>query len=828
MPENIYEEAVVKIKATIREGGMLSKAYTGKLDLIFEKNGAEIEKRADLEVPKGSLNTTYTAKKVEGTEDSYALKVIARYGKTKEKSRVLVDAIVWPKSVQLKIQHDSKPAKNVGYEVVHVKGKATKGNTNDQGIGTEDLKKCAYSITINAPYQVVTNKNDAHKREHDIVVRTNQVAKFLKPDVNKDVYVPATEGGDKTAGVRQYVNVASTEEGCDANSSIVEFEVCHQDQPSGMNGDKIYLKVTYSGITKRNLPKPALLAPATSILESNGGKTFTGVVQLTADGGSAKFKVEMGYAGGETITVTCGYTEADPSDDKLVFVTWRKLAYQLRFPSMMKPKLTERTREDGSKYLDIPDSIYSVAKARLKPVFIEYVNIKSHEYDDPPTGAPSLVTKGFIEETTDTTVLYLLDGKKQWIGTASGFDPAADNREIHITLCDSAYSGNTKRLTPTFKLVNVVTEKIIDSEREYCYFDKTPQEADKINFTTTGFKWKAKMSAVASTDKEKKPTIAVNGFNDDLGAATVFRVAESFAGAPPFNVTTTTANVLPQTEKNKIKAYYEACFKDPAALRENGYLLNFAVGGEPGPGRTAVETAINEIHTASKLKVANHPGFDDTGAPRQGEMSEITFEHVNGRKKRFKLPTGGPNCPGDFVGAASATTCPIEISFAMDGAYAINGNAGGGAQLMVMRTAVPAPCASTVLHELGHSMGMTVFPTTGAANGRVGVPPGLDPPKHVDNGGTYYRNKSDAPYNHGWRTLHVGSHCCDGMPAQHKADKDFNDWDTGPSDQVCIMWGSGGDDDNRTKYCTTCTEILKARNLSNIRAAFTGRTGESA
>ena len=230
MPEDIFEESKIAIQATLKEDGFFSGSYSGKLDLIYQKNGVEIKKEADIDVPKGSVDRTYDVPLVEGTEDTYNLKVIAHFGKQKEKTRVLVDATVWPKKMKLtaKDQKDDTPVKKLPYEIKHTDlwfGATVAGNTNDSGIGSEDLKKSAYTISVKAPWEIVSNKNDAHKREHDLVVRSNPKAKFLKPDLSKECYAPATKGGDKKDGVRQYVNMTTAEEGCDAQGSIIEFEV---------------------------------------------------------------------------------------------------------------------------------------------------------------------------------------------------------------------------------------------------------------------------------------------------------------------------------------------------------------------------------------------------------------------------------------------------------------------------------------------------------------------------------------------------------------------------------------------------------------------------
>jgi hypothetical protein len=830
MPEDIFEESKITIKATLKEGGIFSGDYTGKLDLIYQKNDVEIKKDADIDVPKGSVDRTYDVPKVAGTEDTYNLKVIAHYGKTKEKTRVLVDATVWPKKMKLTAKDikDDSPVKKLPYEILHTTlwfGGTTSGNTDDSGVGNEDLKKSPYTIQLKAPFEIVTNKNDAHKREHDLVVRNNPLAKFLKPDLSKDCYIPAKAGTDKKLGVRQYVNATTAEEGCDAKGNIVEFEVCHKDKKQGLKDDKIYIQVKFSKLSKRNKPKPALLAPCQDISENFAGNTFTGFVQLDGDGGSAKFKMELGYAGGETFTITCGYSKADPVDDKLIFESWRKLGYQLRFPTVMKARMLEKTRVDGTKYFDLPSSIQDLVAGRLAPVFIEYENIKSHEYPNPGAGAAAIVKKGFLDQSTDTTDMYVLDGKSNWAVTATAFDAVADNREIQVTLCDRAYSGGGKVFAPTLQLKAVDTELIIDPDANYIYFVKSPKAADTDNFVVASYEWKADLSGVAATDKMKKPSSDAAFAAGAGGGPLSFSISEPTVGGPAITVTCDVNKALPPSEKTKIKTYYEACFTVPKPLRQAKNELHFqVVGAEGNVGddirSQAVLGAIGEIHTASDKKILFHPGLDDDGIPRKGPMSDVTITHTNGRKKKFTLPAGSADKPGEFTGDPSATKCPVNIEFKMDGTYGINGNAGGGKQLLVLRDAVPGPCSSTVCHELGHAMGMAVMPHTGGS--AYPVPPGLSKPKHVDESGWYYLN-GPSPFSGGIRNLHVGPHCADGMPGANRSDPKFNDWYPAGGDSVCIMWGSGGDDDTRKQYCTVCTDILKARELTDVRGAWSGR-----
>jgi hypothetical protein len=96
----------------------------------------------------------------------------------------------------------------------------------------------------------------------------------------------------------------------------------------------------------------ALKAPAQNITVTDGGKTLKGYTEIDADGGSGKFMPELSLAGREQFIVTCGYTENDPTANKQIFHAWRKPGYQLRFPSVLPSRMTQRTRaSDSSNYL---------------------------------------------------------------------------------------------------------------------------------------------------------------------------------------------------------------------------------------------------------------------------------------------------------------------------------------------------------------------------------------------------------------------------------------------------------------------------------------------
>lgn len=830
--EDIFEESTYKVTATIKSG-LFSTKYKGKLDLLYKKGDTVLHTDPDVDVSKGIVEKDYPVPKVPDTEETYVLKIVAQYGKNKEKTRVLTEATVWPKKLKLTIKDtENKTIKEVPFEVEFGNGAKESGDTNDNGVGNVDLKKSTYEIKIKAPWEVISNKNDAKKREHDIVVRKNMQAKIVKPDLTKPCWSPATEGGDNAAGVRQYVNApTSAENGCDGDGSIIEFEVACKKLADGQKNDRIYIKVEFSKDSERNTPAPALIAPTQGITSTNGGKTFKGHVILGSDGGTAKFKLQLGYAGGETFKVSVGYSKDDPSDDAQTFVTWRKVTYQLRFPKLMKVRMTEKTRKDATKYFDLPDTVANVVKTRLAAVFVEYANIKSHVFD-PPVGAPCLVTRGFLEDSADTTPVYVVDEDLVWLGGAPDFDAAKDDRETMITFCDAALDEKTKTVNPTIELTAAETaDVVIDTVTKYKYFVKRPFQADMMNLEVAGYEWVAAMDKVADPDKNLKPTVKVEFVTEDREDWDEYEITEPNAGTGSVVINFSGNDPLTTGDKAKLKTFYEACFKKAKEMRQQKNVLTFKVSGPAGVDghdrqHSAIQSEFSSIRTSSAKTLLYHPGLDDDGNPRKGPMTDVTIEHLTSRKLKFKLPVRANDTealkPGDFVGAASATKCPVNVTYSVVGAYTYNGHAGGGKQVLVLRNVIPQAIAATVCHELGHAMGMSVMPDE--YGDEIPMPPDLpaDLAKHVDNGGAYFRDKDAAPFNNGFRERQQGPHCSHGMPPARRPHRKFDNWTASGASPVCLMWGEGGSEDSRTQFCPNCTKILKARDLRDVRKEWEG------
>jgi hypothetical protein len=215
---------------------------------------------------------------------------------------------------------------------------------------------------------------------------------------------------------------------------------------------------------------------------------------------------------------------------------------------------------------------------------------------------------------------------------------------------------------------------------------------------------------------------------------------------------------------------------------------------------------------------SHHPGYDEHGRPRSGTLPATSFQATNYKAMKITLPGE----PAGFVGAASTTKCPIKVRYFVHEVATTGGvsesrpAAGAGKGKLGVSQVVTLnrrKDVSTFMlgHELGHAINMTIMKLQD-------VPPGLDMPKHVDNGGVYYRSAKDGetPGSNGIREPGVGEHCATGL-----ADKTTRVYAKNTPATGCIMYGYGPASDaaERTDpilFCSICIEYAKAQDLSRL------------
>ena len=833
MAEAIWEESEITVMAAV--AGAAAKPYTKTVDLDFVKNGnvdAPLKSETGLTLTDNKLEKKYKTPKVADDEDTYGLMVIAKYGDGKANVSDVVEAAVWPKQVVIHAKDDKdRVAKQVPLRIVQNGNESAKPVTGDDGNATAELKeKAPYTIEALPPWSILEDVVEpAKKRDHKLKVQKRITAQFVSPDVTKDPYVPHDASAPE-GGARQFVNLVTKTDGSDAMGNEVTFVVSAKPKEDGKKDDPIYIQVTFGKESSRNKPKPELLNnPAVSDLTPNADESvYTGFVKLDADGGTAKFKVNLGLAGLDSCTVAIGGVKDTYTDASITLVNWRKLWYEIRYPAMMAAGLS------GSK--DLPDDIREKLTARLGAAGIVFEKFKDHEFPD--ADATPAKKNGMI-----VTAAYLLDagGGDRYI-TSSGIleasakfsgDAATKSRSVYISLCDRAFTGYTTA-HPMAPLVEAADFEVASPDD---YFFEPNTKDGGVNLKVgSGYKWKA---VVANAHNQATTLVFEPDAAPEAGGAVAgkVRVEETRRAGKTVDVVFPAAlgggyeTSVTAGEKTKLDGFVAGLLTDVPALREAGnqVTLKLITDGSNADGMArfnAVKAAIQAKFTAVGSTINYHPGLDKNGSPREGAMQLAWLSFSDYMHVRVQLPVS-PNTtpahqktlPGDFAGPAETDTqCKVQVKFDCVTAYEINGNSSGGMQILVLSaTATPGAVASTVCHELGHSMGMTIVP--GLANDLA--PPGLTA-KHIDNDGTSYVNGS-GPYSFtdGKRNRHKGGHCAFSVPAADKAHETFNEWS--PTADGCIMFGESGDADTNPAYCPTCLEIIKARRLEDIRGAWTGR-----
>jgi len=751
---------------------------------------------------------------------------------------------VWPKTGKLTVVHDDGGKAFPGFQFNVTQngkpvGKPFKAAAADPSVAEFTLEKGHdFALADAAPYEIKSSeKNGTALRDLKAKGVLHFTAEFVKP------VIPASKK------IRQWVNLPATaEKGRDGLGSRILFQVGVKDdrKPDGTPkaelvghaGVTVFVKVKFGpdpGKSKRDSPKTELRAGANAsdIVAVTDGKEYTAKVDLAAAGGVGEFEVELGLAGGDNCVVSIGSTPAC-ADADVEIANWRRLYYELKFPAMMTPKL-DTIPVDGANVKDYPSAITSNVKTKLADVFVEYSVLKSHEFPDadatPANQGGLIVPAAYMEEN---------DGVPRYICTSgivdgsSGFsdDAAKKPLTVYATVCDRAFSTSTTRSNFA---IDVTSDDFLSPIASGFLFEPSPKNG-RANLKVAGFEWHAKIAdptpylvqpavsfeADVNRDDPDNKTRKVTVTETQQGKSVDVVYPSPLIGHIPSDLDATRTAIL--------GAFLNTLY-DVATLRSHGNTLKFQLTGLTGDDRrTARFQAIKDYLTnqvpSTAPQVPTHPGLADDGTPRHGPTNLAWLKFDTVKKVRIKLGKSAAGTaahlrvlPGDFVGAAeTATQCPISVGYSLETTYSINGNAGGGEQLMVLRSSAPKPCAETVCHELGHSMGMCIIP--GTAN--EPAPPQIEV-HHVDDGGTYYVNDASGPWVDGKRNLHVGGHCARNCPPANLSDSKFGGWSPSAATLGCIMWGSGGSNETRPSYCVTCVEILKARRLEDIRTASASR-----
>ena len=209
-------------------------------------------------------------------------------------------------------------------------------------------------------------------------------------------------------------------------------------------------------------------------------------------------------------------------------------------------------------------------------------------------------------------------------------------------------------------------------------------------------------------------------------------------------------------------------------------------------------------------KYPEHPAVSG-GKARSGTLSLDCIKFTNIREFGVELPSTRAEDPGHLVGASvTADKCPIEVRMRFESPYVGLGLAGQGAQtgenLVVYNADSPECTVDVLLHELGHSMGQTVF-------GSKKPPKGLPKPKTISEVDSKYSSNGTLGHvytKHG----HSGPHCAYGLSDSQKGLNDYSG-----KGGICILFGEnpGYDPSPATAgFCPQCSDYIKARDLRDL------------
>jgi hypothetical protein len=302
-------------------------------------------------------------------------------------------------------------------------------------------------------------------------------------------------------------------------------------------------------------------------------------------------------------------------------------------------------------------------------------------------------------------------------------------------------------------------------------------------------------------------SITVNETNQNPAACTVEFTKTGKLGHIPQTVSATDTAAL--------HAWLEARFA-PAALRAHGNKVTITITAEGG--NTRRDTRFNAVKTIIDAKLASlrashslaiHPGLDDAGRPRTGSLTLDNIDMATATRRNcvVQLPDANPTDPGSFVGAASATKCPVSLDTYIEVHNEALGLCEQADVLCVFHKASAAGDVCTTMHELGHSYGMAVY------SGHDSPPVGMDMPKKVSENEAVNRYKTNGTKGQTYVGHdHSGSHCAYGLSDAQKAQPSYQ---TAPHGNAakCVMFGSGG---IVRSFCPQCIDLIRGSKITAI------------
>lgn len=822
---DVLEQDPVKCKVTL-EGAK----YAGKTScefVFYDAAKKEIGRQtASLSAGKGECD--WTTPQVTG--DDLCLRTTYKVFVEKEEyGGFEEEVVIWTRNVKIKALNNADAAALPNARVRFIQegvDPPTDRRTGDDGTATYPLQKPKdVRIEWLTPFELKswTKGTQTTGREREAKVeRKPYKAAFYSPvwKTDKDVTAGKTH--------KQYVNLS----GAAANEGhLIKLKVgpdIDKDKPTaeraGQKDDVIHIKAEFraTGVaddknTKRNKPKPCLKVGGAEVTDGSVKQ-----VKLGADGEPVEVELELGYAGGDEVTIKVGVTNAC-DDAHLKIVTWRRLYYEFMAPKALEADLDAAgTLADGSTGTDLPAGHRQKIVDILKPTFVEFVCHKSHIFANDKAIAGTNIKAAYFGKTGRD--LHVLTGKwAETMPTGSAFDNGKGKLQIVARLADLTFSTRSSSKTNSWDVDAATKEQKATDANRYV-FEYSPSTGTKKLVDVTGCTWTAKFTnkddyklkakyepadgddtSVPAPANAKGRAIKVEAVG--LGVSATIQYSKPTIG----NVPTSIAD----GEKVKLDTFVTQAL---AAAPNNTGEVKVKIHADKGNDRRTQR--INNIKTYldQKFRSASpakyfHPGLNSDGTPKTGNVDATWFKPGTYEKVKLEIPTG--SAPGNFIGAEDATHCKLTVEFKVEQTYEILGLAAWSTrpQVLIFSPTDANGNASTYCHELGHNMGMTIMP------GSSKIAPGMDAAKHVDEtGGLYYRNPGTGETNgaNGLREGHSGSHCATGVA-------DLTAADYGGKGGTCCLFGEGS---GYMPFCATCVAHIRARRLTDIKTGWGSRADE--
>lgn len=839
MARNIPESKEMTVFAFLRQGEPKSK----KVTFVFLKDGAEID-RVDGELSDADVRTAkaavckYTPPAVPNDKPKYLLEyyVIADGDEYRNSDEIHV----WPHKVKVETRTEdgSKALPNLKFKP-GIAAPVTTGQTEAAAIKTTgDPARAEFVLRMGKefdptqiqavpPWEFVgePEKLGGSIRNLKYKAKLNLVGEVIAPVIPDD------------KKIKQWVNLATADDGRDGNGDAVKFKVGIKDDATrdpaekvGKAGVFLFIQVEFGADgtlqkSDRNSPKPTLkqTGDVSGWTEVTVGVKYKAKVELKGPNGTGEFEVVVGRAGGDTCTVKVGGTDAC-GDAEVTFTNWRKIYYELMMPDFLAD--TEDSPLDGGG--GTAKGILAAGRTNMKTsgdkTYIEYGHVRTHRFSEGEAPAGTVMPREFFGRATGNAKVYLLtDHTFTRYPTGHAFAKAAAG----ITCCVKACDVNLFYDGPGVEAYVPAEES---SETAAVPIPLTDYWLPKSGYDggegVKTLRWVTDTTGLTLPVRPKL-TVTDNTVPLDTGKDRTIKLTETTLGVTadvvflnPWIGDVPTA--LTDVNHAAVQAFVDQVCTQ-ANLKTVRNALAVQVSGPVGEQRRLdrIANVKSALRTKVAAKFGYHPGLTNGQTARSGPLAFTDIDVAASTWVRMvvNLPAVAADDPGSFVGPpATEQKCKVKVRVEYEPHHGGLGLAGQGLQkgelLVVWGQNSPLCMTDTVLHELGHQYLMTPYQMSAGAHS-----PGLRRPKSItqtEDVAEYKTNGTKGNYYD--EHEHSGNHCAFGLSDAQKGLADYLSGDTWKAAQ-CLMYGSNTDADGDRcprEFCPQCVAYIRARDLSAL------------